>query len=154
MFYRTTTTPHINTFYYEGYLPTTKSLKCPIYVNETAKTTDTNYDMAYFIMFDRDKKVGSQYTKIARNITTLKHPTILLVAMDGRGGWEATDYSHNASTPFATYYWYRHNSKKMANFLRVDGHVDSKTFDYWKFEFERSPRSLYEVAWWYKTYKM
>lgn len=148
--YSQTNTLNINFLYYKGYIKgnLTNQLKCPIFTSEDQKNADTTYDTAYYMVHDKDT---SGYPLICRKMTKLRHPSVLLVAMDGRGGWDATDYNHSTT---GVHYWYRHQSNKSANFLRLDGHVDSKTYTYWQSEFGRPDRPLYNVAWYYRDYKM
>ena len=143
IFYPQGTTPHINSLYYAGYVsrPLGNKLKCPVTINnEDRANTEYGYDMAYFMIFNRDV---TPYQKIARKITSLKHPSVLLVAFDGAGGSQATDYNYSKL-------YYRHSGQGSANFLRVDGHVDLKSKTYWMTEFNVSGRPVYKVAWWYR----
>ena len=145
-----TATHNVNFLYYAGYIqkPLGNKLKCPIYTSDDQKAADTTYDMAHFMTHDRDV---TGYPAICRKISSLRHPSILLVAMDGRGGWQATDYNFSISEK----HWsYRHQGRKESNHLRVDGHVDMKSYSYWQAEFGKTDRPLYRVAWWYKTDKM
>jgi prepilin-type N-terminal cleavage/methylation domain-containing protein/prepilin-type processing-associated H-X9-DG protein len=135
--------PHINALYYAGYVqqPIRMHLKCPSFYNEADRTNDYGYDMPFYMMFSKD----SPSQKIARKFSSLKSPTLNLVAFDGAGGSSATDYN------YSKLYW-RHNSKTKANFLSVDGHVEPHTFSYWQMEFNRTTegRPIYKVAWWYR----
>ena len=144
-------TLHINFLYYSGYIKgkLTNQLKCPIYTSDDQKNADATYDTAHFMTFDRD--TPPPYQKICRKVAGMRHPSILLVAMDGRGGWQATDYNHSTT---GKHYWYRHQNNSSANFLRVDGHVDMKSYSYWQAEFGKTDRPLYNVAWYYRVYKM
>ena len=136
------TTPHINGLYYAGYVtqPIRMHLKCPAIYNQADNANDYGYDMAYFMMFSRDV---SPYKMIVRKFSSLKSPTVNLVAMDGAGGSQATDYN------YSKLYW-RHNGKTKANFLYLDGHVEPHTKEYWQIEFGRTDRPVYKVAWWYR----
>ncbi len=142
-------TLNINFLYYSGYIKgkLTNQLKCPIYTSDDQKNADTTYDTAYFMTHDKD----NSNAKICRKVSGMRHPSILLVAMDGRGGWDATDYNHSTT---GKHYWYRHQDRSSANFLRVDGHVDMKSYTYWQTEFGKTDRPLYNVAWYYRVYKM
>ena len=142
-------TLNINFLYYSGYIKgkLTNQLKCPIYTSDDQKNADTTYDTAYFMTHDKD----NSNAKICRKVAGMRHPSILLVAMDGRGGWDATDYNHSTT---GVHYWYRHQDRNSANFLRVDGHVDMKSYSYWQAEFGKTDRPLYNVAWYYRVYKM
>ena len=135
--------PHINSLYYAGYVsqPIRSHLKCPVIYNDADQNNDYGYDMAYFMIFDRDS--GSPYKKIVRKFSSLKNPSLNLVAMDGAGGSQATDYN------YSKLYW-RHGGRRNANFLKVDGHVEPHTKDYWMTEFNRTDRPVYKVAWWYR----
>lgn len=135
-------TPHINSLYYAGYIkqPLRTQLKCPAIYNEQDANSDYGYDMAYFLIFDR--AAGTPYKNIARKFSSLKKPTLNLIAMDGAGGSQATDYN------YSKLYW-RHRKKTNANFLKFDGHVESHTRSYWMVEFLRTDRPVYKVAWWY-----
>ena len=147
-------TLHINFLYYSGYIKgkLTNQLKCPIYTSDEQKNADATYDTAHFMTFDRD--TTAPYKKICRKVSGMRHPSILLVAMDGRGGWQATDYNHSLTAAGGKHYWYRHQDRSSANFLRVDGHVDMKSYTYWHTEFGKTDRPLYNVAWYYRVYKM
>lgn len=148
--YSQANTLNINFLYYKGYIKgnLTNQLKCPVFTSEEQRTADTTYDTAYFMVHDKDT-TGNPL--ICRKLTKMRHPSVLLVAMDGRGGWDATDYNHSTT---GKHYWYRHAGNQNANFLRLDGHVDSKSYIYWKSEFERTDKPLYNVAWYYRDYKM
>ena len=99
-----------------------------------------NYSVPYWI----NHQHVSPYPQLTRNLQIISKPTRRLVIFDGTVGWALTDYSDSKMI-------YRHNGGKSANFLHLDGHVESYTYAYWKSEFSQSGRPLYKVAWYYEN---
>ncbi|MBO4633308.1 MAG: DUF1559 domain-containing protein [Lentisphaeria bacterium] len=139
-FYPNSATPHVNFLYYTGYVkaPTEKHLKCPVAINQQDKENIYGYDMTYYMVF---KKGTTPPEKIVRNYFSLPQSSVLLVLMDGKGGAQATDYlvAYN-----------RHSGFSAANYLHMDGHVQTLKKVYWMREYNISGRPVYKIAWWYQ----